>query len=243
MKYFYLYILTLSMFIIGMSYYNTYRLINEGFYDKNNKQTEQNKPIVLLGDSILKNNAYVSNGESVESILKKKERNGKIVCLAKDQSKIVDVYSQINSIHADKNKDDYDDLNTSNTNVFLSAGGNDILSHYVDQNQDITDTSSLKPMFSAYKHIVTKIQTKLPDAKIFLLDIYYPDNIRYKQYHAIIQEWNNFIYEFADDRKNNIYKVLKISSVLTHEDDFAFDIEPSSTGGQKIADLILDSTF
>ena len=220
MKYFYLFIFGIFCFIVFMSYYNTY----EGFTN-----TQSEKTYILLGDSILKNDAYVSNGKSVENLIA--ERNKNIHCFAEDHSKIVDIYSQIDKIPLE--------FNSPNTLIFLSAGGNDILTHYVDQNQDITNTSVLKPMFSSYKHIIKTIQTKLPNAKIFLLDIYYPDNLQYKQFHSIIKEWNNMIYDFAENTKNKIYGVIRISSHLTQNKDFSFGIEPSSSGGNKIADLIL----
>ena len=143
MKYFYIYILILLIFIVSVSYYNSYKF-NEGF-DVNNKT------YILLGDSILKNDAYVSNGKSIEYLLVDKNKN--IHCYAKDNSKIVDIYSQISKIPIE--------LNSPNTLVFISAGGNDILSHYVDQNQDITNTSVLKPMFSAYKNLIKSIQNKI----------------------------------------------------------------------------------
>jgi len=221
MKYFYLYIFFLFCFIVLMSYYNTYNNV-EGF-------TNTAKTYILLGDSILRNDAYVSDGKSVENLII--ERNKNTHCFAEDHSKIVDIYSQIDKIPIE--------LDSPNTLIFLSAGGNDILSHYVDQNQDITDTSVLKPMFSSYKNIVKTIQTRLPNSKLFLLDIYYPDNLQYKRFHSIIKEWNSMIYDFAQDPKNNIYGVIRISSSLTQNKDFSFGIEPSSSGGNKIADLIL----
>ena len=96
-------------------------------------------------------------------------------------------------------------------------------------------------MFSSYKNIIKTIQTRLPNAKIFLLDIYYPDNLQYKQFHSIIKEWNSMIYDFAKNPKNKIDDVIHISSSLTQNEDFSFGIEPSSSGGNKIADLILGS--
>ena len=207
-------------FIIFMGYYNT----KEGFTN-----TRREKTYILLGDSILKNDAYVSDGKSVENLIA--ERNKNIYCFAEDHSQIVDVYSQIDKIPVE--------FNSSNTLIFLSAGGNDILTHYVDQNEDITNTSVLKPMFSSYKNIIKTIQTKLPNAKVFLLDIYYPDNLQYKRFHSIIKEWNSMIYDFAENPKNKIYGVIRISSSLTQNEDFSFGIEPSSSGGNKIADLIL----
>ena len=220
MKYFYFYIFFLFCFIVFMSYYNTYKV--EGF-------TSNTKTYILLGDSILKNDAYVSDGKSVENLIA--ERNKNVHCFAEDHSKIVDIYSQIDKIPTK--------FNSTNTLIFLSAGGNDILTHYVDQNQDKTNTSVLKPMFSSYKNIIKTIQTRLPNAKIFLLDIYYPDNLQYKQFHSILKEWNSMIYDFAENPKNKIDGVIRISSSLTQNEDFSFGIEPSLSGGNKIAELIL----
>ena len=220
MNYFYLYIFLLFCFIVFMSYYNT----KEGF-------ASNTKSFILLGDSILKNDAYVSNGKSIENLLAEKNQN--TYCFAEDHSKIVDVYSQIDKIPHD--------FDSPNTLIFLSAGGNDILSHYVDQNQDIKNTSVLNPMFSVYKNLIKSIQKRMPQSKIILFDIYYPDNLTYKQYHLIIEDWNNMIYDFAENHKNKIYGVIRISSHLTQNEDFSFGIEPSSSGGQKITDLILRS--
>ena len=211
------------MFIVLISYWNTKTVEGtiEGF---NNEKT-----YVLMGDSILKNNAYVSDGKSVETLIL--ERNKSTLSLAEDHSTISDIFMQVNKLPIE--------LNVSNTYIFLSAGGNNILSHYVDQNQDVNDISTLKPMFGAYKNLVRSIQTRLPTAKIILLDIYYPNNLQYKQFYNIIKEWNNMIYTFASDPNNNIYSVLKISNYLTQNEDFSFGIEPSSSGGKKIANLIL----
>jgi hypothetical protein len=222
MRYFNLYIFFLSCFIVFMSYYNVNK--SEGFTNRKNTY-------ILLGDSIFKNDAYVSDGKSVENLVTERTRN--IYSFAEDHSKIVDIYSQVNQIPIGSD--------SPNTFVFLSAGGNDILSHYVDQQQDITDTSVLKPMFSSYKNLLKSIQTRIPNSKIILLDIYYPDNLQYKQFHSIINEWNSMIYDFAERSKNNIYKVIRISSYLTKSEDFSFGIEPSSSGGKKIADLILQT--
>jgi len=225
MKYFYLYIFLLSILIILISFWNTVSYSKEGF---NNVNKTDNKNIILVGDSILKNNAYVNDGYSIENLIS--EKNKQTICLAKDHSTINDIFLQVNKLPIE--------MNTSNTFIFLSAGGNNILSHYVDQNQDITDTNVLKPMFGAYKNLIQSIQSRLPEAKIILLDIYYPNNLTYKQFHSIIKEWNYMIYEFAKNPKNNIYAVIRVSDHLTQNEDFSFGIEPSSTGGKKIADLI-----
>ena len=226
MEYFYLYIFILLCFIIIVSYWTT---INNSSIESFNSDKQT---FVLLGDSILKNDAYVSDEKSIDFLLSERT-DGKTIALAVDHSKIVDVYDQISNIP--------DTANNNLTTIFLSAGGNDILSHYVDNSNDTKSTAVLKPMFSAYKKLVKSIQNKIPNAKITLLDIYYPDNLTYKQYHSIISEWNNLIYEYAKDNKNGIIEVLKISSILTKLEDFTLGIEPSATGSLKLVNQIMKS--
>lgn len=223
MNYFYLYIFILSFFIIAVSVYNTY------IYDYVESFDTKKQSFILLGDSILKNDAYVSDGKSVDDLLQELT-DGKTLCLAVDNSKISDIYSQIDEMPSEYDKD--------STTIFLSAGGNDILDVYVYQENNSNDNSMLGPIFSSYKKLVKTIQTKLPNANIVLLDIYYPENLKYKQYHTIISEWNILVYNYA--RKNK-YSVLRISRYLTKSDDFSFDIEPSAIGSKKIVDTILSS--
>jgi hypothetical protein len=226
MNYFYLYIFILICFIIAVSYFNTY--LNT--YKEPFNSDKQN--FVLLGDSILKNDAYVSQGKSIDDLLMERT-NGKSLCLAADHSKIVDIYNQVGKVP--------DDYNNNLTTVFLSAGGNDILTHYVDQENDSTSTSVLEPMFKSYKKLVQSIKNKFPNANLVLLDIYYPDNLKYKQYHHVISEWNNKIYDYAKQSNNNISSVLKVSNILTKPEDFSFGIEPSSVGSNKLVETIMTS--
>ena len=220
MKHFYIFIFFI-FFILYLLFKNH---IVEGF--------NSNKTYILLGDSILKNDAYVKDGNSIENLLIKHNSNINLYSFAEDNSKIIDIYGQISKIPVE--------ANNPNTYVFLSAGGNDILAHYVDRNEDITDTSVLKPMFSSYKNLIKSIFSRIPNAKIILLDIYYPDNLKYRQFYLIIKEWNNMIYDFVGKPCNNIYSIIKISNQLTQSDDFSFGIEPSTNGGKKIVNLILE---
>lgn len=220
MKHFYIFIFFI-FFILYLLFKNH---IVEGF--------NSNKTYILLGDSILKNDAYVKDGNSIENLLIKHNSNINLYSFAEDNSKIIDIYGQISKIPVE--------ANNPNTYVFLSAGGNDILTHYVDRNEDITDTSVLKPMFSSYKNLIKSIFSRIPNAKIILLDIYYPDNLKYRQFYLIIKEWNNMIYDFVGKPCNNIYSIIKISNQLTQSDDFSFGIEPSTNGGKKIVNLILE---
>jgi lysophospholipase L1-like esterase len=222
MNYFYLKILGLVLFIIAVSYYNTYcASFIESFSSK------KNKTIVLLGDSILKNNSYVSNGKGVDNILE--ERNATVYSLAQNNAKIVDVYGEINKIPLD--------INNKSTLIFLSSGGNDILSFYVDQHGDTTDTGFLKTMLAAYKTLVKSIKTRMNECQIVLLDIYYPSSNQFTQYKPILEEWNALLENYA---RENSLGLLQISKSVTSPKDFTLSIEPSEQGGEKIAQKILD---
>ena len=224
MDYFYLKIFGLILFIFAVSYWNTYcSSFIESFSSNSSNQT-----IVLLGDSILKNNSYVPDGKGVDNILQ--ERSDKNVeSIAENNSKIVDVYSQINKIPIE--------LNNKTTTIFLSSGGNDILSFYVDQHGDTNDTGFLNTMMAAYKKLVKSIQTRMNLCQIVLLDIYYPTSNQFAQYKPILEKWNGLIATYAGE---NSLGLLQISQVVTSNDDFTLGIEPSEKGGEKIAQSILD---
>ena len=225
MKHFYLYILLLCFIIIAVStftHYYKYYVLREPF--GNNKL---DKTYILLGDSILKNNSYVKNGKGIDDILNEKT-NGNTKCYAKDESTVVDVYSQLDSIPSD--------LNKKSTTIFLSVGGNDILNNYADKEVSVKDTNVLGPIFNAYKTLIKSIQTKMDESKLVLLDIYYPTNIKLSQYKPILQEWNKLITDFAST--NNI-EVINISNILIESTDFTLNIEPSESGGEKISNQII----
>ena len=222
MKHFYTCIFFLSLFIVGVSYYNS--LPREPFV------VAEDKNIVLLGDSILKNNNYVKNGKGVDDLLIERNR-GVTTSLAIDNSTIVDVYKQISSIPIE--------LNTSNTTVFLSIGGNNLLQNYVGHSDNnLNDKQYLTTIFAAYRKLARTIREKMTLANIVLLDIYFPQSIKYKQYHDLITDWNEMVYNYAKEQQNGIAGVIKISGVLTDKGDFTLGIEPSDQGGAKIVELI-----
>ena len=229
MDYFYLKIFGLILFIFAVSYWNTYcSSFIESFSSNSSNQT-----IVLLGDSILKNNSYVTDGKGVDNIIEerslKNDQNIELYSLAENNSKVVNVYSQINKIPLD--------INNKSTIIFLSSGGNDILSFYVDQHGDTSDTGFLNTMLAAYKKLVKSIQTRMDLCQIVLLDIYYPTSNQFAQYKPILEKWNSLIADYA---RENSFGLLQISQVVTSNDDFTLGIEPSEKGGEKIAQSIFD---
>jgi len=191
---------------------------NEGFNDR-----KQN--IVLLGDSILKNNNYVSDGKSVENLLEERT-HGKILCLAKDDSKMSDIYNQVSQIPHE--------FNSRSTTIFLSVGGNDLLLANLEE----LNSSTINTFFNKYTELVNFVRAQFPDTNLVLLDIYHPNDKKYEKYRTTIHQWNNQIYDFG--KQNNI-SILKISNVLTQPEDFSSEIEPSSSGSQKIVDTLLEN--
>ena len=194
----------------------------EEFKDSNSS----NKVIILLGDSILKNESYVKSGLSVEDYIK--NQISSTFCFAINDSNIVDVYNQLEQIPID-----YNDPTCS---IFLSVGGNDILSNH------IADKESLRPIFIAYTKLIRSIKTKMDKSKLFLINIYYPLGLKYSQYTPILEEWNKMIDDFAYNSTNNISGVVRLNELLKEETDFTHEIEPSESGGLKIAEAICSAT-
>lgn len=190
----------------------------EEFKDSNSS----NKVIILLGDSTLKNESYVKSGLSVENYIK--SQTSLAFCYAINDSNIVDVYSQLEQIPIN-----YDDPTCS---IFLSVGGNDILYNHIDNKDD------LRPIFIAYTKLIRSIKTKMDKSKLFLINIYYPLGLKYSQYRPILEEWNKMIDDFAYNSTNNISGVVRLNELLKEETDFTHEIEPSESGGLKIAEAI-----
>lgn len=216
MKYFYVYIALLAL-LLGVSLLRTW-LDVEGF---------TNAPVVvLMGDSILKNDAYVSrtNGKTVHQWLLERRPDVKVMNLAEDHAKLTDVSAQVERLPFD--------LDAPSTTIFLSAGGNDLLSYYVDQQREEVDGQLMECMRTLLK-VRNSIHARLPHANVVCLDVYYPPSATYQPFHSIIQTWNR---ELASIVPN----LLRISTVVTQSDDFVMGVEPSSSGGKKIATMIGD---
>jgi lysophospholipase L1-like esterase len=197
------------------------KFVIESFYTNN-------ESIVLLGDSILKNNSYVENGKAIDNLLTEKSKSN-VYSYAEDGSNIIDVYSQLDKIPLE--------LNQKTTSIYLSIGGNDILTQYVDKMADIRNITALSIIFSEYVKLIESVKTRFNLCKIVLLDIYYPKTIIYKIYHSLIKKWNEMIYNYANSKSNML--ILKISDTLILDKDLIFNIEPSTSGGEKIVNSIL----
>jgi lysophospholipase L1-like esterase len=206
-----MYIVVICIIIIYLLY--RYWVIIEPLTNKSEKN------IILLGDSMLNNENYVNNMDTIASNIQKINRDYNIYNYAKDNATIKDIYKQLTNIDV-----------SLNTYIFLSAGGNDIL-----QSNFYMDSKYIDKLFEDYKKLITLIKKKYPNVKLTILNLYFPLNSRYKKYYNSIKMWNNTL----EMNKKIGYKVLDTNKLMTSPKDFVYDIEPSEIGSQKIAEEIV----
>ena len=197
--------------IISCAYFKS---VKEGLTNNDN--------IILIGDSVLNNSNYVSSGTSVADILKTKTDT--VFNFAKDGATISDCYGQLDKIPTQ--------LNKTNTYVFISAGGNDIL----NKRGQLTNTNIIA-LFKSYMSFIDALRAKLSSVKINILNLYIPANPRYQSYKASIEQWNQLIKEYSS-KIGEMYTVINLDTLLTGPQDFVYDIEPSEEASQKIANII-----
>jgi hypothetical protein len=191
----------------------------------NDNDTNSNSlNIVLIGDSILNNSAYVSADQSVPDILSKKMNENIIYNFAKDGSTINDCYAQLEKISLQ--------LDNSKTSIFLSCGGNNILNS--------RDNKAIANLFAKYKDLIASIKTRVPNASLYVLNLYYPTDGHYVSYRKAIEQWNGLL-QSNSSSSDQKYNLIDLSSLLVLEEDFVYGIEPSFKGGQKIVDAISNS--
>jgi hypothetical protein len=194
--------------IISCAYFKS---LKEGLTNNNN--------IILMGDSVLNNSNYVSEGKSVYDNLKTKLNN--VLNVAKDGATINDLYLQLDEIPIE--------LNNTETYIFISAGGNNILNKQT--NTDIT------LLFNNYLDFLRALRVKLSNVQINIMNLYLPANPRFQSYKKSIDQWNNLINKNSSN-VGEMYNVIDINSLLTNSSDFVYDIEPSESGSEKIANII-----
>ena len=211
-KYHKLAIIVISIIIIFSCAY--FKTIKEGLTN--------NKNIVLIGDSVLNNSNYVPQGSSVIDNLKTKTHN--IFNFSKDGATITDLYAQLYKIPLD--------LNNSDTYIYISAGGNDILNK-----RGQLDNSEIIRLFNTYMNFVKSLRERLGSVKINILNLYLPANPLYESYKESIDQWNKLITEYSN-KIGEMYNVVDLNTLLTTPEDFIYDIEPSELGSKKIANAI-----
>ena len=205
-------IIIISIVIIFSCAY--YKTLKEGLTNNNDKNN-----IILMGDSVLNNSNYVPKGKSVYDNLKTKLDN--VLNVSEDGATINDLYLQLDKIPIE--------LNSSETFIFISAGGNNILNKQT--NTDITQ------LFNSYMDFLNALRAKLSNVKINIMNLYLPANPRFQSYQKSIDKWNHLINQNSS-KVGEMYNVVDLNTLLTTYSDFVYDIEPSESGSEKIATII-----
>lgn len=179
------------------------------------------KTLILLGDSMLDNELYVGEGNSVFDKIRRTIKN--TFNFAEDNATIKDCYAQIERIPKTFNRE--------SSYIILSVGGNDI----INNPNVVKSPEKLEKIETDYIQLVEAIKSKFPRANLLVVNIYKPFASYYKMFYEVIDNWNKFLIK----SKIYEYEVLDIESLITEKTDLVNDIEPSETGGQKLADLIV----
>ena len=185
---------------------------------------EEYNKVVLLGDSIFKNNSYVGEKDSIEYLLKNKIDS---FVLAEDNSTIKDIIPQYKKM---PNKH-----NEPNTYLFVSIGGNDLLNAYHYSNTDIDNLNEFNRIWIKYEKMVFQLKSQT-DCTLVLTDLYYIKDKEYIKYHKLIKMWNEQLDEFCNSNDILIYK---ISNYVKEKKHFVNSIEPSKTGSEIIVQNII----
>lgn len=221
----------LTLFIIILFFFTLFlivKYVSIYYHTHTEGLTEQivEKQVILLGDSVLKNDRYVAANKTVEAFIKENialnnalNNALNFVNYAKDDNYISDVDIQFLKDKKYNNKDTY---------IFLSIGGNDLIR-----------MRNTEKVMDSYKKIIERLKTTVPLAKVFLLNLYYPPIAQEStSIKKMIEQWNVLL---AKQANANI-SILDTSTLLTVPTDFVSKIEPSETGGKKLAEAILAKT-
>jgi hypothetical protein len=189
--------------------------------------------VVLLGDSVFDNSAYVSGGLDVLQQLRRRLPEGtQVTLLAVDGHVTTDVPRQL------------DRLPDNATHLVVSVGGNDALraSGVIEHpSRSVAEAlgllADIRERFqTTYAAMLDVVQaTARPMALCTIYDPRYPDPQRRRLTTTALALLNDVITREAFARGVSLIDLR----VLCNEDsDFANPIEPSVQGGQKIADAI-----
>jgi hypothetical protein len=190
--------------------------------------------IVLLGDSIFDNKAYISGGLDVVAHLRQQmPDNWQATLRAVDGNIVENVETQIL------------DLPDDATHLFISVGGNnallnaDILQMKVSSSAEVFD--KLADLASAFEaHYREMLQAVLSlNKKVAVCTIYYPrmpEDFAQKIAVAALASFNDVIIKQAFLAG---VPLIDLRLVCNEDTDYANAIEPSDAGGSKIAKTIL----
>jgi lysophospholipase L1-like esterase len=190
--------------------------------------------IILLGDSILDNAAYVPFNLDVINLLRGRLPEGwNATLLARDGSMINDIIYQLKELPEDASF------------LVLSVGGNDALSHTDILNERASSIgevlfklADIQDEFRNNYRMMLKnvLSYKLPT---LICTIYYPrfpDPYLQKMSKLALSIFNDCIISEAIGSRS---RLIDLRMIFDEDKDYATPIEPSESGGVKIAKAVL----
>ncbi len=190
--------------------------------------------IVLLGDSIFDNAAYVAGGPDVVRQLREIFPSGWRATLnARDGAVIADLPQQLKTLPTDA------------TRLVVSVGGNDalgeaaLLDHRVSSMaQALELITAVRERFrSSYARMLDQVlQRKLPVAVCTIYEARFPEPVTRRLAATALTALNDAITREAFARNIDC---IDLRILCDDDRDFANPIEPSVHGGAKIAKAIL----
>jgi len=193
------------------------------------------KHVVLLGDSIFDNKRYVGEEPDVIDELKADLPAGWTASLnALDGSTTLDIAGQLKRLPPDA------------THLVVSVGGNDALEHknLLDEkassvSEALDKLGKIRTEFQAnYRAMLDHLlAVKLPAAVCTIYEAHYKDPDTHRIAATGLSVFNDIITREAFARG---LPLIDLRLIVTVDDDYANDVEPSSKGGAKIARAIAD---
>ena len=186
--------------------------------------------IVLVGDSVLDNGAYVGGGPDIQQQLADELGSGsEVQLLAVDGAVTNDVLHQINAIPSNV------------AHIFLSAGGNDALEHLDVLGHQVRSVAealvALGPTVEDFRERYRKLLTELaqwrrPLCVCTIYDPQFENSELNKAASVALRLFNDAIAQEASMRGAS---VIDLRMIFTEPTDYANAIEPSARGGAKLA--------
>ncbi|HVG35293.1 MAG TPA: SGNH/GDSL hydrolase family protein [Pyrinomonadaceae bacterium] len=192
------------------------------------------KHIVLLGDSIFDNGAYVKGGPDVIRQLRAKLPEGwKASLNAVDGSVVQNVSSQLTRLPQEA------------SHLVVSAGGNNAIGHANILSESarsaaevLNRLADVSEAFQRQYHAMLQgvLNYHLPTAICTIYYPHFPDPMLQRIAVAALTIFNDVIIREAFMAG---VPILDLRLICNEDADYANEIEPSAVGGEKISDAIL----
>jgi lysophospholipase L1-like esterase len=191
--------------------------------------------IVLLGDSIFDNARYTNGKPGVIAQVKDRlDGKGKASLLAVDGATTRGIESQLARLPADA------------SHLVMSIGGNDALGSQSvlaapakTTGDGLLRLAGVVEQFSANYHRAVQacLKRRLPLTTCTVYNGNFPDPAYQRQVKTALTAFNDIILHIS--LKHGL-TVIDLRQICTYPEDYANQIEPSSIGGLKIANAIID---